>query len=69
MKRRAINVQGLADTFMKLRMPFDSEAAAKLNREIFETIYFAALTASKVLARACGRGGGKRAAREVDGWL
>ena len=41
-----IGVQGLADTFMKLRMPFDSEEARGLNKDIFETIYYAALTAS-----------------------
>ncbi|MCC5919505.1 MAG: ribonucleoside-diphosphate reductase subunit alpha [Cyclobacteriaceae bacterium] len=45
-----LGVQGLADVFMKLRMPFDSEDARGLNRDIFETIYFAAVTASKDLA-------------------
>ena len=45
-----LGVQGLADAFILLRMPFDSEAAAKLNSDVFETIYFAALTASKDLA-------------------
>jgi hypothetical protein len=48
-----IGVQGLADAFIKMRFPFDSPGAAKLNRDIFETIYFAALTASKVPALAC----------------
>lgn len=45
-----LGVQGLADTFAKLRMPFESEQAQTLNREIFETIYYAALTASNDLA-------------------
>ncbi len=49
-----IGVQGLADTFILLRMPFDSDAAKSLNRDIFETIYFAAVTASKDLAKANG---------------
>ncbi|MEO1219098.1 MAG: ribonucleoside-diphosphate reductase subunit alpha [Bacteroidota bacterium] len=47
-----IGVQGLADTFLLLRMPFDSAAARELNRDIFETLYFAAMTASKDLAKA-----------------
>ncbi|MGM5468947.1 ribonucleoside-diphosphate reductase subunit alpha [Flavobacteriaceae bacterium LMO-SS05] len=41
-----LGVQGLADTFIKLRMPFTSDKAKKLNQEIFETLYYAALTAS-----------------------
>jgi len=41
-----LGVQGLADAFIKLRMPFTSDEAKKLNQEIFETIYFAAMTAS-----------------------
>ncbi len=45
-----LGVQGLADAFILLRMPFESEAAKQLNKEIFETIYFAAMTASKDLA-------------------
>ncbi|ADR21802.1 ribonucleoside-diphosphate reductase [Marivirga tractuosa] len=45
-----LGVQGLADAFMLLRYPFDSEESRKLNKEIFETIYFAAMTASKDLA-------------------
>jgi ribonucleoside-diphosphate reductase alpha chain len=49
-----IGVQGLADVFMILRMPFDSPEAAVLNREIFETLYFAAMTASKDLAKEHG---------------
>ena len=42
-----LGVQGLADTFAMLKLPFDSDAARTLNREIFETIYFSACTASK----------------------
>lgn len=42
-----LGVQGLADTFIKLRYPFTSEEAKQLNKDIFETIYYAALTASK----------------------
>lgn len=42
-----LGVQGLADVFMMLRMPFDSEEAKKLNEDIFETIYFGAMTSSK----------------------
>ena len=41
-----LGVQGLADTFIKLRLPFTSDPAKELNQEIFETLYFAALTAS-----------------------
>ncbi len=49
-----LGVQGLADTFIKLRMPFTSEDAKKLNQEIFETIYFAAVTASEEEAKKDG---------------
>lgn len=45
-----IGVQGLADAFIMLRYAFDSDEARQLNAEIFETIYFAAMTASKDLA-------------------
>ena len=45
-----IGVQGLADVFILLRLPFENELAKILNRDIFETIYFAAMTASKDLA-------------------
>ena len=45
-----IGVQGLADAFILMRFPFESEEAKALNKEIFETIYYAALTASKDLA-------------------
>ncbi|HEU4555327.1 MAG TPA: ribonucleoside-diphosphate reductase subunit alpha [Chitinophaga sp.] len=49
-----LGVQGLADAFILLRYPFESEAARKLNAEIFETIYFAALTASNDIAKQHG---------------
>ena len=49
-----LGVQGLADVFMLLRMPFDSDAAKQLNREIFETLYFAACSASAELAESEG---------------
>lgn len=45
-----LGIQGLADAFILLRMPFDSEEAATLNKEIHETIYYAAMTASKDLS-------------------
>lgn len=49
-----LGVQGLADVFIMLRLPFESEFAKLLNRNIFETIYFAAMTASKDLAKVEG---------------
>ncbi|OWY22032.1 ribonucleoside-diphosphate reductase subunit alpha [Sphingobacteriales bacterium UPWRP_1] len=49
-----IGVQGLADAFILMRYPFESEEARKLNREIFETIYYGALTASCQLAQQHG---------------
>jgi len=49
-----LGVQGLADVFILLRLPFESEEAKQLNKEIFETIYFAAMTASKDLAKKEG---------------
>lgn len=49
-----LGVQGLADVFCRLHVPFDSPVARQLNRDIFETIYFAAVTASKDLAREQG---------------
>jgi len=49
-----LGVQGLADTFIMLRMPFTSDAAKKLNQEIFETLYFAAVTASMEMAKEEG---------------
>ncbi|MFQ3173048.1 MAG: ribonucleoside-diphosphate reductase alpha chain [Flavobacterium sp.] len=49
-----LGVQGLADAFIMLRLPFTSDAAKKLNQEIFETLYFAAVTASMELAQEEG---------------
>ncbi|KAH6937151.1 hypothetical protein HPB50_025797 [Hyalomma asiaticum] len=49
-----IGVQGLADCFILLRLPFDSEPAMLLNRQIFETIYYGALEASCELAQKEG---------------
>ncbi|MDA0277927.1 MAG: ribonucleoside-diphosphate reductase subunit alpha [Bacteroidetes bacterium] len=49
-----LGVQGLADAFIMLRLPFTSDEAKKLNEEIFETLYFAALTASMEEAKADG---------------
>ncbi|TGV01911.1 ribonucleoside-diphosphate reductase subunit alpha [Flavivirga rizhaonensis] len=49
-----LGVQGLADTFIQLRMPFTSDAAKKLNQDIFETLYYAAVTASMEEAKADG---------------
>lgn len=56
MKHRpiGIGVQGLANVFQRLRMPFTSPEARTLNKEIFETMYFAALTASCALAEEQG---------------
>ena len=45
-----IGVQGLADLFLILKIPFDSEEARKINKDIFETIYFGAMTSSYELA-------------------
>jgi ribonucleoside-diphosphate reductase alpha chain len=49
-----LGVQGLADAFIMLGFPFESEEARTLNREVFETIYFASMTASKDLAKVDG---------------
>ncbi|MBK9981278.1 MAG: ribonucleoside-diphosphate reductase subunit alpha [Saprospiraceae bacterium] len=49
-----LGVQGLADAFILMRFPFDSPEARKLNKEIFETIYFAALTESNAIAERDG---------------
>ena len=49
-----IGVQGLADAFIKLRLPFTCEEAKQLNQEIFETLYFAAVTASMEEAKKDG---------------
>ncbi|WP_233861581.1 ribonucleoside-diphosphate reductase subunit alpha [Tenacibaculum piscium] len=47
-----LGIQGLADAFIMLRMPFTSDEAKKLNQEIFETLYFAAVTSSMEIAKA-----------------
>jgi ribonucleoside-diphosphate reductase alpha chain len=49
-----LGVQGLADAFILLGLPFDSEAAKQLNKDIFEAIYFAAVTESCNLAEKHG---------------
>ncbi|MDG1396382.1 MAG: ribonucleoside-diphosphate reductase subunit alpha [Flavobacteriales bacterium] len=49
-----LGVQGLADAFILLRLPFTSPEAKQLNKDIFETIYFASLKASKDLAKVDG---------------
>ena len=49
-----LGVQGLADAFIQLRLPFTSDEAKALNQEIFETLYFAAVTASMEEAKADG---------------
>ncbi|MEC5142620.1 ribonucleoside-diphosphate reductase subunit alpha [Chitinophaga sp. 212800010-3] len=49
-----LGVQGLADAFILMRYPFESDEAKQLNKEIFETIYFAGLSASNALAKAEG---------------
>jgi len=49
-----LGVQGLADTYIMMRLPFESQEAKALNREVFETIYFASMTASKDLAKEHG---------------
>lgn len=56
MKHRPVGlgVQGLADVFIMMRLPFESELARLLNKNIFETIYYAAMTASKDLAKQHG---------------
>lgn len=49
-----IEVQGLTDLFLKLKIPFQSQEATQINKEIFETIQFAAITASKDLVKEKG---------------
>mgnify|MGYP006184412717 FL=1 len=49
-----LGVQGLADAFILLRLPFTSDEAKQLNQEIFETLYFAAVTASMEMAKEEG---------------
>lgn len=47
-----LGVQGLADAFIMLRLPFTSDTAKKLNQDIFETLYYAAVTSSMEIAKA-----------------
>jgi len=49
-----LGVQGLADAYIMMGLPFESEEARALNREVFETIYFASMSASKDLAKVEG---------------
>jgi ribonucleoside-diphosphate reductase alpha chain len=49
-----IGIQGLADVFILMRYAFDSDEARKLNKEIFETLYYASCTASKDIAKVDG---------------
>lgn len=49
-----LGVQGLADAFILMGLPFESEEARALNREIFETIYYASMSASKDLSKELG---------------
>ncbi|WP_394264949.1 ribonucleoside-diphosphate reductase subunit alpha [Bergeyella zoohelcum] len=49
-----LGVQGLADVFLLLRLPFESPEARRLNKDIFETIYFASMEASMELAKEQG---------------
>ena len=49
-----LGVQGLADAFILMRFPFDSDEARQLNKDLFETIYYAACTASKDMAKEEG---------------
>lgn len=49
-----LGIQGLADAFIMLRMPFDSAEARGLNEDIFETIYYAAVETSMELAKTQG---------------
>merc|ERR1719439_188474 len=49
-----LGVQGLADPFLKMRLPFEGEAARRLNTDVFETLYFAACEASCELAERDG---------------
>ncbi|NRA88790.1 MAG: ribonucleoside-diphosphate reductase subunit alpha, partial [Rhizobiales bacterium] len=49
-----LGMQGLADVYFKMGIPYDGEAAADINRKVFETIYFASVTASKDMAKESG---------------
>ena len=62
-----LGVQGLADTFAMLGMYFESDSAKALNKEIFETIYFASCTASKDAAIVNGPYSTFRALQQAKG--
>lgn len=49
-----IGIQGLADLFMMMRLPYESNESRLLNQQIFETIYYGALEASCELAQKLG---------------
>ncbi|NMH27015.1 ribonucleoside-diphosphate reductase subunit alpha [Flavobacterium silvaticum] len=49
-----LGVQGLADAFIKMRLPFTSDEAKQVNQDVFETLYFAAVTASMEMAKEEG---------------
>ena len=49
-----IGVQGLADALVRLRLPYESQEARTLNKDIFETIYYGAMEASIEIARELG---------------
>ena len=58
-----IGVQGLADALVKLRLPYEGDAARQLNKDIFETIYYGAVrrpihftTTTRLVSRNDGRG-------------
>ena len=63
-----IGVQGLADLFAMLGLPFEDDLSKKLNNDIFETIYFAAMTASKDMAKKQYKAEVKRL-KEQDSFL
>lgn len=64
-----LGVMGLQDVFFKLRLPFDSEAARAMSRQIAEAIYFHALSASNELAMERGRHPGFEDTRAAQGEL
>jgi ribonucleoside-diphosphate reductase alpha chain len=49
-----LGIQGLADVFCLMGLPFETDEADRLQTDIFETIYFAALTSSKYLSKEVG---------------
>lgn len=63
-----IGVQGLADLFAMMALPFEDDLAKKLNEDIFETIYFASMTASKDMAKKLYKDEVKRL-KELDSTL